>query len=1076
MRFQLLSPVISLCVAAGLGARALAEQTSFYTRPDVHGDLVVFTCEGDLWLGSIKDKTAHRITSDPGIETDAHFSPDGATIAFTGQYDGGRDVYTMPIDGGAPRRLTYDPFGAEVLGWTGDGQSVLYRSHKTVTNGWEHKLFTVPAQGGISREVPVPRGEMGAMRSDGVLAYVPASSEWANWFRYRAGETDQLWIADLKGSFKKLTEAQFVDTTPTWSGNRLFFVSERSGVRNLFEMDPNSRRATQITSFVDAPVRYPSADSGRVVFEHGPAIALYDVATKLVRDLSFERDSDRIHTLPKRVPVAGAAVSAAVGPTGKRVALEVRGQIVTVPTETGEIRVVENTAGTRASLPAWSPDGTKIAFVSDRTGENEIWVLDAVGDKPATQLTHGMKGNCYSPVWAPDGTHIGIADRALRIMLVDTKTGDFKVVDTSPGVQSYDGYTPLFAFSPDGKYLAFQRNEDNWLVQVYLYEIGTGKQARVSAIDVNSTGPSFDSTGKFLIYLADRELNPFMSNPTQKYSFDNFTKVNMIALAKDTPSPFLPKIEDEGAVVAKPPTEDKKTKVDWDGLENRVIEVPMPGGRYQNTAAVAGKILALNFASVPDFNGAAPSELISFDLTSKATTTVMAGITGFTVSADGKKLLIVRPGGYSVVDATTGPTAPTTGAVNLAGFAITVHPEAEWKEVFEEGWRVARDFFYDPNMHGVDWNAVHRKYAARLTMVGDRADLTRLQADMLSELSTGHCYVGDPTPKRSGPGYGYLGADVESTPGEPGVRIKKIYRGDNYDLALRSPLLDPGVNVNVGDSILAVNGQAVKADEDIQALLIGTANQVVALTVGSKPTMTGARVVHVKPIGDERGLRYNQWVTERRQYVEKNGGPNFGYLHISDMSEAGLKGFVKAMLPNVYKEGMVYDVRYNGGGFISALVLENMAAKVQGWWQPRNGRPWTRENWATVGHKVALCNEYDFSDGELFSEMFKRMKIGPLIGHRTGGGEVGSGGGYALVDGGLIFVPAYGAFVGDQWIVEGHGVTPDIEVDEDPAQVMAGHDPQLDRAIAELKSEIVKNPVVQPKHPTYPIKAPKVGG
>ena len=1041
-----------------------ATTRSFLTRPDVHGDLVAFTCEGDLWTGDLRTSAARRLTSDPGTETNARFSPDGGTLAFTANYDGGSDVYVMPVGGGAPKRLTYDPTGgALVQGWTPDGKAILFRSRRDTPVGSQNKLFTVPVGGGLAKELPVPHAEFGRLSPDGKLAYVPISNEWMNWFDYRAGAADQVWLADLKGGFRKLAASAGVETTPTWCGEKIYFVSERTGTRNLFRLGLDGK-ATPVTRYADAPVRYPSADAHRVVFEHGAGLALFDADSGEVRELRFDLASDRIADREVRFPLARYAMHPALGPTGKRILMESRGQIVSVAATDGDLRVLEKKSGTRAMWPVWSPDGKRFAFVSDRSGEMEVWTGAAEGGGEPTQLTHGLAAEPFAPIWSPNGARLAIVDREGRLRLIDAASGAITPVDVADVVGSYDNPNQQVAFSPDGKLLVFSHAGKDLVQSVVLYEVATGRRTTLSAPGVSASAPTFSVDGKFVVYLAETQLTPSGAPITGKYVFDSTMKVYLQALANDTESPFLPKNEEEGVVAPLAPgVAVAPSRVDWDGLEDRRIETPIPAGRYGFVAHVPGKILLLNSTSLPTVGGGAPSEVLSFDIEKRGMARV-CDADAFEVSRDGKKMMILRGNaGVSVVDAGTGPTpAPP---ISLAPYTLTVEPEAEWRQIFAESWRVARDFYYDPGMRGLDWNAIRRKYEARLPLVGDRTDLTRVLVDMVSELRTGHSYVSSPPAAVARVPMGFLGAEL--SPEGDAAKIVKLYRGDGY-AGDRSPLLEPGLKVKEGDYILAIAGQPIRRDQDPQALLIGLVGQTVAIMVNDKPTMTGARTIRVRPLASERALRYADWVVGRTAYVKRNGGADLGYSHIPDMMAGGLIGFTKGQYANLSADGMVYDFRYNGGGYVSSLILQDIASVPQLWFSPRAGSPWTRESWAIAGYKVALCNEQNFSDGELVIEDWKRLGLGPVVGKRTGGGEVGSGGGYNLVDGGKIYIPNYGAFGEKAWAIEGYGATPTVEVDEDPAAVMAGKDPQLDKAIALLKESIAKKPVRRPVRPPFP--------
>jgi tricorn protease len=1064
--------LFAILSAMAVSTACFASPPSFCTRPDIHGDAIVFTCEGDLWLGSVKTGEANRITSAPGDETNAKFSPDGSLIAFTAHYDGGQDVYVMPLSGGAPRRLTYDPAGATVQGWTPDGKNVLFRSVRDYVYGPRPMLYAVPVTGGLPHRLPMPQVDFAAQRGDGLIAYVPTSREWANWFRYRAGQTDAIWTyrPDTR-AFKQITRGKYVVTSPVWCASSIYAASERDGVSNIARINPVNGDEVPITHYAAVPARYPSSDGVRIVFEHGPGIALFDPTSKRVTELKLELHSDRIHTVRQRVPLAANIASFSPGPTGRRLAMEARGQIISIAVGDGEMRVLDSLAGSRSSLPAWSSDGKRIAFVSDRTGENEIWTVDSSGSASASQLTHGLKSNLYQPRWTPDDKHLIVADRAGRLLCIEVKSGDVKVIDTSVGLGEYDGYHPGFDISPDGKFIAFDHGGENYIQSVHIYEIASGKTAALSVEGINCYSPAFTTDGKYVAYLSDRALSPFLS-VTQKIAFDKVGKVNLVALSKATPSPFLPRPEDEGAAPAKPTPAGASTAVDFSGLLDRIMDVPIRPGRYGGLTAVEGRLLMVDQAEPVGFNGPGGKQgtLVEFKFETKETSAVVSGIDGAVVTADRKKIMLIKGGGFSLIDSTAGAGARET-PISIAQYSVTVDPVAEWKEVFAESWRAARDFYYDPGMHGVDWQAIYKKYAEQLPLVGSRTDLTRLQSDMIAELSTGHSFVGNPEAAISGPGYGFLGAEFESTPGQPGLMVTKILKGDPLDPSQRSPLSLPGVDVHVGDYLLAINGTPIDPNQDVLAALIGTAGQVVSLTLNRTSQSAGARTVYVRPLdlAGQSKLLYENWVEGRREYVAAHGGGNLGYVHLSNMMDAGAISFQKSQYNNLLKAGVIYDTRFNAGGFIAPILEETMAAHPLEWFHVRNGATWTAENWAPIGYRAAICNEYNFSDGELFCEVWKKMKIGPLIGHITGGGLVGSGGGYRLVDNGTISIPNYGGYADGKWLVEGKGASPDIAVEQDPEKVVAGSDPQLDKTIELLEKLIRENPPHKPEHPPFPV-------
>ncbi len=1076
---QILNTLLLLFISVSL-LHAQTTQSSFLRRPDIHGDKIIFTSEGDLWAGSISTKTAVRLTTHPGQETFARFSPDGKKIAFSAQYDGGYDVYMMPAEGGEPKRITYDPNSALVSGWTPDGKSILYRSPRDkATRG--NRLYMVPAEGGMPKLMPIPQVAIASMNNDGHrIAYVPISIESQHWFRYKGGQADSIWLTDIDTrSFKKLTDFPGVESSPCWIGDMLYFVSERDGISNLYHMDISTGKTVQITKYTDYPVRNPSSDGKRIVFQHGYGLTLYDPSAGSIKDLAFNLPSDRIHARPHKTGPPPFN-TASIGPTGKRIIIEARGQLISLPQDQGEMRVIAGMPASRSKFPAWSPDGKQIAFVSDRSGEEQIWLAPATGDGEPKQLTRDHKGPLGKIVWSPDGNMLAFGDFELKIMLADVKTGAVTLVDQQDRGGSYDAVNYSYRFSPDSKWLTYAKVESNWNQCVYLYNIALKTKNAVTSAERNSYAPAFDSAGKYLLYLTDREFNPAPGGASHFFFFDKITHVDLVTLSPETPSPAIIDDVEEGlSEKAKPPVKDAGgTRIDLNGLMDRVVEVGLPAGFYQKVEGVNGRLLVQEANSNPLFvedSSNMPAHLFAYDLKKKEPTTILGNLTNFEVSSDNNKLLIQDGQSLSIIDASSGPSSPAAGKVDLGRIHLEVDPEAEWKQILNESWRIARDFFYDPAMHGVDWNAVKTKYLAQLPAVGDRNDLNTILGDMIAELNTGHSFVrgGDMGSGASPIPMGYLGADLEPVADTGAVRIVKLFPGDGFDLEARSPLLEPGLNVKAGDYIVAINGQGLRKDQDIQALLQGMAGKVISLSINSTPYSDGARTVRIKPMGSDSKSRYYDLIATRTKYVEEHGGSNLGYVNLPDMILGGLQEFTKHYYPkSLVKDGMIYDVRDNGGGFISSLILLQMGQKPYTYFKPRYGASWTRADWSYGGYSVALCNEFSSSNAEEFSDAFQRLKLGPVIGARTWGGEVGSGNGYPLIDGGALYIPNYGEWAPDgKWVVEGTGFIPDIPVFEDPAAVLAGKDPQLDKAIAVLKENIKQHPVIRPTPPPYPNKA-----
>ena len=1085
-----MSSLLIAALAMSFSSPATAQPHHFLYAPDIHGNRIAFSAEGDIWLSNLKTHETRRLTSDPGLETYPKFSPDGKELAFEGSYGGKIDIYVMPTEGGIPHRVTYDPTIARLLGWTPDGKGLLFRSNRS-TALEPPQLFTIPWRGGPVKRLPVPQAFFGELSPNGKeLAYVPDSNEWMNWFRYQAGEADSIWLTDLTGKhFTELTHNKWVNTTPVWVGNKIYFVSEQSGVRNLWELNPKTDAEKQLTFSTTVPVRYPSSDGRKVIYQIGPTLGVYDPQTNKSEVLSIPLHSDRLHARPVDVPIAAAIESSAIGPTGKRVAIIARGQIVTVPAKHGQMNLLEDDATQRSRNAAWSPDGKQIAFTSDKTGEEQLYVVgDQPGDK-IRQVTTNLNGENFRPVWSPNEKYIVIGDRQLRIQLVNVATGKITLIDQADRGGSYDQPNQDYTFSPDSKWVAFSKIGFGWNNSVWLYNIKTGQKTEISDPEISSASPTFSPDGKYLYMIQQRIAHMVGSAFNSQLAYTKPTVITAVSLMPTTKSPFLAKDEEEG-VPSKPkpspkpptvkPANVKKApsiKIDLNGIQNRLVDVGLPPSNYSQVVAIAGgKLLVSN--SAPSTNPGPPATtLASYDVKTKKSTLLAPMILPlgnaddpllFQVSGSGANVLVHSPAGLQVLS-TVAPTPPQT--VALAGLIIRINTEQEWKQELNESWRVARDFYIDPGMGGVNWLAVKAKYNAMLPMVADRTDLTHIIGDMLAELSTGHCYTFGPNPYvKMGPPLGFLGANISNDPIAKAWKIDRILNAGRWNFQFESPLSAPGLNVKAGDYLLDINGLPLQTNCDFEKNLVGTAGHVIALTISPSANGVGKRVIHIVPMSSDRHLRYLDWVEGRKEYVAKRTNNQIAYVHLSDMENNGADEFAQMYYANVEKPGIIMDVRGNGGGYISYNILEPLATKTLGFGQPRYGLGWRRESWGPLGHIVGICNEWDFSDGEQFSEDFKLLHIGPLVGHRTGGGEIGSGNGYPLADGGEVYVPDYGSWVikKHKWIVEGRGVEPNYPVNQNQAKVMAGDDPQLDEAI-QLELDYLKaHPFSIPKPPPFP--------
>lgn len=1040
--------------------------------PDIHGDKIVFSAEGDLWLGSLSAGTAARITTHEGVEDRPRFSPDGKRLAFTGSYDGGREVYVMPVEGGEPKRLTYDPYGAELVGWTPDGKQILFRSSRSVPMTGQ-RLYLVSAEGGLPQPLPMERATQGAFAPDGKrLAYCRLNLEDHHWKRYRGGEANRIWIANLdKKTFTRINNDTINEQYPVWVGDTIYYVSEKDGTANLWRYDTRSGHTARITSHDTYDVVAPSSDGQRLIYQWGNSLWTVDLKTGKDQEVRLALATDHLHARVHTVD--GSPGAFALGPTGKRLIAESRGQLATLPAEKGEVRPLATVLGTRSKQPAWSPDGKWIAFLSDRSGEDNLWIAPASGEGDPRQITNEARIHLENPVWAADSKKIAFTDNTLALWIVDIETK----AKTEVARGEYGGIGS-YHFSPDGKWLVYARPENFFVQSLYLYNVAQKQSTRLTFPPTRDSDAAFDPSGKYLYFLSERNVKADGDSFDFQSDFDHTTKIYLLSLAADTPSPLSEESDEEPgaatdskpaspALSSKPAEGDKsapkpesapklpEVKVDLEGIAQRMMELPIAPGRYSSLSALPGnKIVYMT----REEDGATKLKL--YDFGAKKETELGANVQNYALSADGKKLAAQTGSGIQIVDAGA-VIAPGAGRVDTRGWRVTVAPVKEWRQVFEEAWRAHRDTFYDPNLHGMDWEGVRRKYEALLPSVGVRSDLNFLIGEMQGEMNVSHEFVGGGYSRRTAPpspGFGALGADLAYDATNHAYRFTNIFAGDGFESSARSPLLVPGLNVKAGDYLLAINGTPLKADQDPAALLIGTGGKVVTLRVNSKPTTDGSRLLRIKAMSNDSQARYYDWVQRCRDYVTKNGGPNLAYIHVPDMGGFGIAEFTKHFYANLDKDGIVLDVRYNGGGIISGQILQRLSRVIFEYDQPRYGRPQPYVYNAFPGRVVVLCNERTGSDGEYFCTGFRAMKLGPTVGTRTWGGFM-SVSGFGTLDGGFVSVPQLGSFTPEgKWLPDGYGFNPDFTVEENANAFVAGRDPQLDKAIELLKEEIKRNP------------------
>ena len=1160
MPFRSILAIILLTIATSGFAQTLLEGR-LLRFPDVSKDKIAFSYGGDLWLVSREGGTAQRITSDPGQELFAKFSPDGKWIAFTGQYDGNHNVYIMPSEGGDPKQLTFHPGGDhlnermgihnEVITWTPDSKRIVFLSRRDTFNDWFGRLYSVGVDGGLPEALPLDKGGLTSYSPDGnSIAYNRIFRNFRTWKRYTGGMAQDIWIYDLKANhIEQMPHTEWTDTFPMWHSDTIYFDSDRGPEHrlNLYSYSVTSHDIKQLTHFTDFDVNWPSLGPDAIAFENGGYLYLFDLNTQKEHKLTIYLPGDRDLARKHWANVSKLITDFDISPDGKRAVFSARGDIFTVPAKEGSIRNLTRTPGIREKYAAWSPDGRWVAYISDRTGEDELYITPQDGLGQEQRITYDGKMFRLPPVWAPDSKKLLFADKEARLFYVDIN--DKKLVQIDQG--KYADLTD-YRWSPDSNWVAYSKTTENHKGVIYLYGLADRKMSAVTTNANDSSGPYFDPEGKYLYFLSNRDFNEVLGVYDIEFANPKAARVYIATLRADEPSPF-PVLSDEvtiaqapdmlvtptlgtkppaqnppetptkknkppatakpedGITEQKPGTEAEKEekpgtrpalknfRIDLDGIQNRIVALPTPPGNLQTLTAAKGVIFYLS-APVQGLSGPLPGEppaIHAYDLKDRKDHIFLEGADQYALSFGGKKILCGTPkheegaeeieeGGetadhnYGIVDAKVPegtqearesepkPLAHAgEGALKLDAMRMDVDPPAEWKQIFNEVWRQERDYFYEPAMNGVNWQQEHDKYTQLLPYVADRLSLTYILGELIGELSNSHTYVGGGDyPEIETVNVGLLGADLEPDAKSGMYRLAKIYPGENWNHNLRSPLTEPGVMVKEGEYVLAVNGRPLRVPQNPEELFINTVNQTTTLSINSKPTEQGARNVVVRPIPSEFGLHELNWIETNRRKVEQASGGRIGYVYLPDMGASGLNEFVKQYFPQIRKEGMIFDVRYNGGGFVDQIIFERLRRVLAGMESARNWESDTEPSNVFYGHMACVTNHYAASDGDFFSYFFKVYKLGPLIGERTWGGVRGIRGEIPLIDGGYITRPEFSLYgLDSKWLIENRGVAPDIEVDNRPDLVRDGHDPQLEKAIELVMKEIQEHPMKLPARP-----------
>ncbi|HEX8246701.1 MAG TPA: PDZ domain-containing protein [Pyrinomonadaceae bacterium] len=1107
---------ILVLLAAFVSSFAQTSQTTLFRQPTVSRTDIVFSYGGDLWIVPRAGGDGRRLTTGIGIETNPYFSPDGNWIAFTGEYDGNADVYIVPAAGGVPRRLTFHPSVDEVSGWTPDGRSILFASTRDSGFG-ASRLYTFPVDGsGLPLEIPLPMADRGWLSPDGnYVAYEPLSQWQSDWKRYKGGQTQPIWIAKLSDStIEKVPRENSNDKCPMWVGDKIYFLSDRTGgVVSLFSFDTKSKRVEQVVENKGLDIKYASANGDTIVYEQFGAIFTLDAGSKTPKKVNIRVAGDFPGVRPRYEKVGGRIANVALSPTGIRAVFEARGEIISSPADKGDPRNLTNTTNAMERDPAWSPDGKWIAYFSDESGEYMLHLRDqtGMGDVKKIALGDGATGFYSSPVWSPDSKKIAYNRQDVSLWYVDVEKGANVKVDTNTFADLDDVLEP--SWSPDSRWLTYVKQLDNRLRAVYLYSVDKNQRNQITDGLGDARHIVFDKSGKYVFFTASTNVGPTISfADLSGIAHQTSRSVYAIVLRNDIPSPLAPESDEEKVQPEKkdeppvvvptatpspapsaaptaapsenptpapsptpaeqpkpaPPKQPEPTRIDLEGIDQRVISVTqIPARNYNGLyAGKAGILYVTEIPQAPQTNPPFGTTLHKFDLDKRKFEEVKTGVSNFRVSANGEKMLYLS-GVWSLVS-TTVPTRPGEGIVKTADMEVYVDPRVEWRQMFNEIWRGERDFFYDPNTHGLDIEKAKKLYAPYVESVVHRDDLNYLFREMLNQIGVGHMFIGGGDQLRPAfvPG-GLLGADYKIENGR--YRFARVYNGENWNPQLRAPLTAPGVNVRSGEYLLAVNGREVKATDNVYQFFESTANKQIVIRVGANADGKGAREVTVVPTANEGGLRNLAWIEDNRRTVDRLSGGKLGYVYIPNTGGPGYTSFNRYFFAQTNKAGAVIDERFNGGGLLADYVVEYLNRQQLAKIAFRDGKDWNVPAGAIYGPKAMLINELAGSGGDAMPWFFKKLNVGPLIGKRTWGGLVRASGIPNLMDGGSIRAPN-GAVYGlsGEWEVENVGVAPDIEVEYDPAMWRQGRDPQLEKAIEYLMAELQKNPPKEYKRPAYP--------
>lgn len=1073
-------PIVFLFLFVFLSLEGTAQQSKLMTQPALSDSHIAFVYAEDLWIANKDGSEPKRLTIDYGIESNPVFSPDGTIIAFNAEYDGNTDVFVVPASGGVPKRLTYHPYGDRVRDFTPDGKRVLFLSQRNTHTRRFAQLFTVSVAGGQIEQLPIPNASHANFSDNGKsIAYTPLYEVFNQWKHYRGGTISRIWLFD-RATYKVEEIAKpkggSNDTKPQWMGDKVYFRSDRSGEFNLFVYDTRTKEIEQLTDYKDFPVLDLYAHNGAVIFEQAGLLHIYDVARKEVNTVNINITTDLLELRPRFVSGKKYVRSGGISPSGARVVVDFRGEIITVPAEKGDANNLTNTAGIHEKFPAWSPDGRSIAYFSDESGEYGLHIQN-VTDNTVAKIPLNGTGFYANIHWAPDSKKVSFVDNGRNLYVADIQGKKVQKIAQDELFVPGDIRDLFSDWSHDSKWISYTKIIDTNFEQAFLYSFAENKSYEISDGLSDVTEPVFDPSGKYLYMLASTDAGPVVnwfdqSNIDMEMNYS----IYLATLQNDTKSP-LAKENDQEEVKSAEAEEQKgkgkksekngekkpvpDLKIDWDGLQERIISLPIEKGYYYDLSSP--KEGELYFVSSAYHSG--KTTLKKFDFKEREAKELFEG-DDLEISADGKKMLFRDKGAWFVSDL---GEKPKEGPVNFGNIKVKIDPTAEWRNIFNEAWRVNRDYFYDPNMHGADWPAMKEKYEPFLAYLSCKSDLYRVMGWMFSELAVGHHRFGSRGDWFHEPkdiAGGLLGADYQVKNGR--YQIKKIYGGLNWTPDLRSPLTEPGVNVKEGDYIIAVNGENVSADDNLYRFFENTADKITELTISKNANGSNAKTVLVTPIANESALRNRDWVEGNIKKVDQATDGQVAYVYVPNTAGAGHEYFKRYFFPQATKKAVIIDERYNGGGLLADYYIDILKRPEQAYWNFRYGKDLKSPSASIQGPKVMITDETAGSGGDYLPWMFKKFNVGTVVGKRTWGGLVGVLGYPEFIDGGVVTAPNVAFYTEDGFRVENEGVAPDIEVEQWPELVINGHDPQLEKAIEIALKKLKENPPKEMERPAYP--------